>query len=797
MKIVAHPLHDHPVAVAPASVERDWMRVATAFVEDPTLQAATGRGWDLLCPYAFEAVWNGGPDPSDIEITAPGFVVSQVGHGVLTFQSGYQLELTPGHHLWVRGPINQLKDGIQPLDQVIESDLLPWILTVNWRFTRPGQVVRFEQDEPFATILPYPAEYVERFEGEIADGSDLDLPGVSCICPTYGRVELLEEAIESFLRQDYRGPKELIVLNDYDGQTLECDDPDVRIVNVPYRFRTLGEKLNALVGMTQYDLIAVWFDDDISLPHRLSLSVNRLDPRRDFFKSATALFWNDGQISGPERNVFHGGSLWTRDLFVSVRGYPHATDGVDQAIERAFAASRLESVAPASLAPAENYYLYRWRGTGSYHVSGFADGAAPEGPYAAVARFVEREAQLGRVRQGRITLTPGWRRNYAAEAEQHLERLEQAEPQAEATPTGPALQDGQALPIVFGSLPRPVPPDEALALFRGDSERRISVVLPACNEVEYLQRTLVQFRSSLPPGSEIIVVDNGSTDGTSDFLVDRETLSPAACPKPVTIGEEDGGVVVRLLRYDRPLGVAGARNRGFEHARGEIVVFSDAHNDVPPGWWPPIVKTIGRNGVGIVGAAFGIMGRQDAARSCGQRIAENNLRTEWLGFRQIEPHPVPVLGGGFMAFRHDVLCEAGAFDDGMPQWGSEDLEICLRYWLLGYEVWVVPEVEIPHLFRKHNPYQVEPVHVTHNLIRTALLHLNDERVAHVLHTQMERAHFARAMTMCASSDVWARRDALRARRVHDDDWFFEHVYFRDIDMELRNVRATAAVERRA
>ena len=109
----------------------------------------------------------------------------------------------------------------------------------------------------------------------------------------------------------------------------------------------------------------------------------------------------------------------------------------------------------------------------------------------------------------------------------------------------------------------------------------------------------------------------------------------------------------------------------------------------------------------------------------------------------------------------------------------------------------MPEVEIPHLFRKHNPYQVEPVHVTHNLIRTALLHLNDERVAHVLHTQMERAHFARAMTMCASSDVWARRDALRARRVHDDDWFFEHVYFRDIDMELRNVRATAAVERRA
>ena len=40
------------------------------------------------------------------------------------------------------------------------------------------------------------------------------LPGVSCICLTYGRVALLEEAIFSFLQQDYAGVKELIVLND-------------------------------------------------------------------------------------------------------------------------------------------------------------------------------------------------------------------------------------------------------------------------------------------------------------------------------------------------------------------------------------------------------------------------------------------------------------------------------------------------------------------------------------------------------------------------------------------------------
>jgi hypothetical protein len=59
---------------------------------------------------------------------------------------------------------------------------------------------------------------------------------VSCICPTFNRLPgsqwLLEEAIESFLRQDY-AYKELLVLNDCPGQELICDAPDVFVINFP------------------------------------------------------------------------------------------------------------------------------------------------------------------------------------------------------------------------------------------------------------------------------------------------------------------------------------------------------------------------------------------------------------------------------------------------------------------------------------------------------------------------------------------------------------------------------------
>src|SRR5437763_15411277 len=78
-------------------------------------------------------------------------------------------------------------------------------------------------------------------------------PPVSCFCLTYGRPRVLEEAIHSFLRQDYAGPKEMIVLNDYADQILEFDHPEVQVSNLPKRFRTLGEKMNAAIALASPD----------------------------------------------------------------------------------------------------------------------------------------------------------------------------------------------------------------------------------------------------------------------------------------------------------------------------------------------------------------------------------------------------------------------------------------------------------------------------------------------------------------------------------------------------------------
>ncbi len=268
-------------------------------------------------------------------------------------------------------------------------------------------------------------------------------------------------------------------------------------------------------------------------------------------------------------------------------------------------------------------------------------------------------------------------------------------------------------------------------------------------------RTVEQFVATLPENSEVIVIDNGSTDGCADFLAEGTWEN------------------VHLIRSVEPLGVAAARNRGLAEARGEVVVFSDAHMDVPERWWEPLVRTLNLPDVGMVVPGIGVMGRPEQRALCGQRIAETNLRLEWLPLKSAEPRPVPAAGGGFMAMRHDTLKRAGAFDEGMPQWGSEDMELCVRYWLLGYEVWVVPEVTVLHYFRKARPYGIQWHLLTHNLLRVALLHFGQQRVSRVASALRNHPRFGAALALAVESDVWQKRADFAARRVRDDDWLFE------------------------
>jgi hypothetical protein len=148
--------------IRPAPATRQWMSdtpESFAYRCLP-LNIANAHGWEVLTPCAFDAMWTGGGGtdavqfrfPSGIDpVTAP---VSLFGQGVLTFHIQGLFRTDPGWSLWISGSPNALKDSIQPLTGVVETDWSPYTFTMNWRFTRANTWVHFDKEEPICFFFP-------------------------------------------------------------------------------------------------------------------------------------------------------------------------------------------------------------------------------------------------------------------------------------------------------------------------------------------------------------------------------------------------------------------------------------------------------------------------------------------------------------------------------------------------------------------------------------------------------------------------------------------------------------------
>ena len=93
---------------------------------------------------------------------------------------------------------------------------------------------------------------------------------LSCKCITYGRVNTLQESLQSFLQQDYPADKcELVIVNDYPLQKLIFNHPQVRIFNLDKTFDTIGAKENFATEQCKGDVMLQWDDDDLAMPNHL------------------------------------------------------------------------------------------------------------------------------------------------------------------------------------------------------------------------------------------------------------------------------------------------------------------------------------------------------------------------------------------------------------------------------------------------------------------------------------------------------------------------------------------------
>lgn len=230
------------------------------------------------------------------------------------------------------------------------------------------------------------------------------------------------------------------------------------------------------------------------------------------------------------------------------------------------------------------------------------------------------------------------------------------------------IQKGEWRRVVKGEDPgvRERPPSTSQA-----SERvkgLTSIVVIAFNGLDLTRRCVESILRNTGGDYELLLVDNGSTDGTSLYF------SSVA----------RGAAHVRAIYRDRNEGVF-ARTYGMKVARGEFICWLDNDVEVGPGWLEPLLQAMADpriGGAGVEGVA---------------------LDGSWQHLYHVigdprglsAPRPVDVLAGYCCLFRN-ITDFIGFLDPRFSPFWNEDADYSLRVKLLGYRLVVVPVNMIHH-----------------------------------------------------------------------------------------------------
>ena len=214
----------------------------------------------------------------------------------------------------------------------------------------------------------------------------------------------------------------------------------------------------------------------------------------------------------------------------------------------------------------------------------------------------------------------------------------------------------------------------------------VSVVIPNWNGKDLLARYLPSVVEALSgnPAHEIVVVDNGSTDGSADFV-------RSAFPR------------VKLVALPRNLGFGGGSNAGFRAASNPIVVLLNSDMRVAPDFLAPLLE--------------GFRDPEVFAVACQIFFSDPNKLREETGLTQgwwqdgglrvrhrLDPaidalYPCFYGGGGSCAFDRAKFLELGGFDPLLAPFYLEDTDLGYMAWKRGWKVLYQPQGMVWHEHR--------------------------------------------------------------------------------------------------
>ncbi|HEU4323818.1 MAG TPA: glycosyltransferase family 2 protein [Roseiflexaceae bacterium] len=212
----------------------------------------------------------------------------------------------------------------------------------------------------------------------------------------------------------------------------------------------------------------------------------------------------------------------------------------------------------------------------------------------------------------------------------------------------------------------------------------VSVIIPTWNGLRYLPECLGALLPQLPSDAEVLLVENGSTDGTAAWVRQNHPQ-------------------VRLLDLGRNTGFAGGVAAGLRAARGGLLLLLNNDAFIEPGCLPALLGALEHDPtLGAAGGVLTFAHRPDLVASAGICLRRDGVALDlWPGraVADLPEQPVPVAGpsGALALYRRALLEDVGLFEPAFFAY-LEDVDLALRALLRGWRSVVVPAARARHVY---------------------------------------------------------------------------------------------------
>jgi len=202
----------------------------------------------------------------------------------------------------------------------------------------------------------------------------------------------------------------------------------------------------------------------------------------------------------------------------------------------------------------------------------------------------------------------------------------------------------------------------------------VSIVIVNWNGGKVFENCLNSLSKIDYPRQELVVVDNGSTDGTEKYAT---------------------------IRNKNNVGFAKANNQGYKKAKGEYILLLNNDTRVEKYFLTKLIARVEKDpGIGVIQPKILVMDKPTHLDSVGSFLTWTGF-LEHCGFlardgkKYNQEFPVFSAKGACMLIRREVIEKVGLFDSDYISY-LEETDFCWRVWLAGYKILYYPKAKILH-----------------------------------------------------------------------------------------------------